>query len=59
MPIVTTDEQIREILTRFRRVAVVGLSDNPTRPSHGVAAYLQQQGYDIWPVNPKLPRGSC
>lgn len=54
MPIVTTDEQIREILTRFRRVAVVGLSDNPTRPSHGVAAYLQQQGYDIWPVNPKL-----
>ena len=54
MPIVTTDEQLREILTRFRRIAVVGLSDKPIRPSYSVAAFLQQQGYDIWPINPNL-----
>lgn len=54
MAIVTTDEQIREILTRYRRVVVVGLSDNPSRPSHGVAGYLQRQGYEVWPVNPRL-----
>jgi uncharacterized protein len=54
MPIVTTDDQIRAIFTTFRRIAVVGLSDNPTRPSHGVAAYLLRQGYEIWPVNPNL-----
>lgn len=54
MPMVTTDEQLRDIWTRFRRVAVVGMSDNAGRPSHGVAAFLQRQGYEIWPVNPKL-----
>ena len=54
MPIVSTDEEIREILSRFRRIAVVGFSDNPGRPSHGVATFLQRQGYDIWPVNPRL-----
>lgn len=54
MSIVTSDEDIRDLLMRFRRVAVVGLSDNPARPSHGVAAFLQRQGYEIWPVNPNL-----
>jgi predicted CoA-binding protein len=49
-----TDETIRDILTRYRRVAVVGLSDRPDRPSHGVAAYLQRVGYDIVPVNPTI-----
>jgi len=33
---------------------VVGLSDNPLRPSHGVAAYLQAQGYRVIPVNPRI-----
>jgi predicted CoA-binding protein len=32
----------------------VGLSDDPLRPSHGVAAYMQAQGYRIIPVNPKI-----
>lgn len=41
-----------EILRRFRRVAVVGLSDRPERPSYGVARYLQSAGYEIVPVNP-------
>ncbi len=40
-----------EIL-KFRTIAVVGLSPNPERPSHGVAKYLKEQGYRIIPVNP-------
>jgi uncharacterized protein len=47
-------DQIYEILQRARTIAVVGLSDNPLRPSHGVAAYLQTQGYRIMPVNPEI-----
>jgi len=43
-----------EILRRFRRVAVVGISDRPERPSHRVATYLQAAGYTIIPVNPRL-----
>ena len=47
-------EQLRQILTTSKTIAVVGLSDKPDRPSHTVPAYLQQQGYRIIPVNPKL-----
>lgn len=36
-------------------IAVVGLSDDPAKPSHYVSAYLQQAGYRILPVNPSLP----
>ncbi len=43
-----------EILRRFRRVAVVGISDNPDRPSFRVANYLRSAGYEIVPVNPML-----
>ena len=39
-------------MLKARRVAVVGLSDDPSRASHGVASYLQSQGYEILPVNP-------
>jgi len=42
----------REILARARTIAVVGLSSDPSRPSHDVAAYLQRAGYRIVPVNP-------
>lgn len=45
---------VEEILTRSTVIAVVGLSDKPERSSHGVASYLQAQGYRIIPVNPKL-----
>jgi len=43
---------IAEILRTSRRIAVVGLSPKPERPSHGVAAYLQRAGYTIIPVRP-------
>jgi predicted CoA-binding protein len=39
-------------ILRFKRIAVVGMSANPHRPSHYVAEYLLQHGYDITPVNP-------
>lgn len=47
-------DPITDILQRARTIAVVGLSDNPLRPSHGVAAYLQTQGYRVVPVNPQI-----
>lgn len=47
-------DPIRELLDRSKTIAVVGLSDNPLRPSHGVSAYMQSQGYRIIPVNPYI-----
>lgn len=47
-------DEIRTLLERTRSIAVVGLSNNPARPSHHVAAYLQAAGYRILPVNPHL-----
>jgi predicted CoA-binding protein len=49
-----TDETIRAILTDTRRVAVVGASDKPWRPSHGVFGFLLERGYHVTPVNPLL-----
>ncbi len=45
------DEDIRKILG-YKTIAVVGLSPDPFRPSHTVAAYMQRRGYRIVPVNP-------
>ena len=41
------------ILERYKRIAMVGLSSNPFRPSHFAAIYLLAQGYDVTPVNPR------
>ena len=45
-------EQIAELLRRASIIAVVGLSPDPTRPSHGVARALQRFGYRVIPVTP-------
>jgi predicted CoA-binding protein len=50
------DDTLRRILASCRTIAVVGLSDDWRRPSHGVAKYLQQRGYRIVPVNPRCQR---
>ncbi len=49
-----TKDEMQDLLSRARTIAVVGLSDNPQRPSYGVARYLQREGYSILPVNPNL-----
>lgn len=49
-----TDDQIRDILSTVRTIAVVGFSANAARPSHFVARFLQGRGYRILPVNPGL-----
>ena len=51
---VQTPDPADKILRSARSIAVVGLSDNPRRPSHGVARYLQRAGYRIIPVNPNV-----
>jgi uncharacterized protein len=45
-------DPILDILQKYKTIAVVGLSSNVMRPSHGVAQYLQASGYRIIPVNP-------
>jgi predicted CoA-binding protein len=47
-------EDIRAILLATRRVALVGASDRPDRPSFGVMRFLLERGYDVTPVNPVL-----
>ena len=50
----TQSDAIHELLSRARTIAVVGLSNSPLRPSHGVSAYMQSHGYRIIPVNPSV-----
>ena len=45
---------VEKILRSAKTIAVVGLSPDPARPSHGVARYLQRAGYRIIPVNPNV-----
>lgn len=50
---------IREMLSTTtgaqpRTIAVIGLSEDPNKPSHYVSAYMQQHGYKIYPVNPSI-----
>lgn len=46
------DDEIRALLRRVHRIAVVGLSSDPNRPSHGVGRALKRFGYEVLPVNP-------
>lgn len=45
---------IERILRSMRSVAVVGWSENPERPSHWIAAYLEERGFAVTRVNPAL-----
>ena len=48
------DEDIAELLTNARTIAMVGASDTPDRPSYGVMKFLQDHGYRVLPVNPTI-----
>lgn len=54
MASLSQSDPIAELLRRAKNIAVVGLSGNPLRPSHGVSAYMQAHGYHILPVNPHV-----
>jgi predicted CoA-binding protein len=47
-------EEIRKMLTEAKTIAVVGLSDDPSRDSYRIGAYLKEQGYRVIPVNPRV-----
>lgn len=50
----TSDSIKRKVLIDSKTIAIVGLSDNPHRPSYMIASYLQGKGYRIVPVNPNV-----
>ena len=47
-----SDALLREVLLRTRRIAMIGVSPNPVRPSHFVGRYLSLKGFEVIPVNP-------
>jgi predicted CoA-binding protein len=49
-----SDDEIRELLSSVRTIALVGASDNPGRASYGVMERLQAHGYRVIPVNPRI-----
>jgi predicted CoA-binding protein len=51
---VSEAERIADLLKQSKTIAVVGLTDNPLRPSFGVSSYMQSHGYRIIPVNPNV-----
>lgn len=53
LPLLDGDEPAR-LLGRTRRIAMVGASPDPARPSHGVMSQLLDAGYDVVPVNPTV-----
>ncbi len=55
MPVLESDK-IAELLKTAKTIAVVGLTDRPTRSSYGVSHYMQTQGYRIIPVNPNIAK---
>src|SRR3989304_123936 len=54
MPMAVAWDDVQRILKQTKTIAVVGLSDKPDRDSYQIASYLQQQGYRIIPVNPRV-----
>ncbi len=48
------DQTLASILAGAETIAVVGLSDNPSRTSHRIASYMQEAGYQVIPINPGI-----
>lgn len=48
------DDRVLELLRKARTIAVVGLSNDTSKSSYEVSAYLQSRGYRVVPINPKL-----
>ena len=53
MPL-TSNEDIADLLSNAKTIALVGASDRPDRPSYGVMKFLQDHGYRVIPVNPRI-----
>jgi uncharacterized protein len=51
---ILSNDALREILTNARVIAVLGMSDDPYRPSYQIGKYLKRAGYTVYPVNPTL-----
>jgi len=51
-----SDDDIREILTKYRRIALVGASPKPERDANSVMHYLLEKGYEVYPVNPRYEK---
>ena len=49
-----SDEAIAQLLAQVKRIALVGASAKPERPSHRVMQFLLDQGYEVLPINPSL-----
>ncbi|MCH1770058.1 MULTISPECIES: CoA-binding protein [Metallosphaera] len=48
------ESQIRYVLTNFKRIATIGFSKDPEKPSHRVPKFLMEHGYVVYPVNPTV-----
>lgn len=48
------EAKIADLLKKSKTIAVIGLSDDASKPSHGVSLYMQNSGYRIVPINPKV-----
>ncbi|MCY3823617.1 MAG: CoA-binding protein [Nitrospinae bacterium] len=48
------NQKLTSILAEAENIAVVGLSDDPSRTSHRIAAYMQEAGYRVIPINPRI-----
>jgi uncharacterized protein len=46
---------IQTVLKKYKKVAIIGISDNPSRASHWIALDLKEKGYEVTGVNPQLP----